>query len=157
VNLTQVLTPAQVRVPLASRTKPAVLRELVALLPSAKTPHLQEQILESVLEREAKMSTGIGQGVAIPHGRSELVSDMEMAFGISSVPIEFDSMDGKPVEIFFLIVTTPSKAGAHLQALARISRLLASETFRVGLTQAGSAEGVLELFRREESLQNGAR
>ena len=72
------------------------------------------------------------------------------AFGISSVPIEFDSLDGKPVEIFFLIVTTPAKAGAHIQALARISRMLASERLREGLAEVRTPEGVLELFRRED-------
>ena len=151
MKLGDVLTPAQIRVQLESTTKRSVLRELVALLPSAKTPESCDAILESVMERESKMSTGIGQGVAIPHGRSDLIPDMEMAFGISRVPIEFDSLDGKPVEIFFLIVTTPAKAGAHIQALARISRLLASERLREGLAEVRSAEGVLELFRREDA------
>ena len=151
MKLAEVLTASQIRVPLESSTKTAVLRELVALLPSAKTDDSRDTILESVLERESKMSTGIGQGVAIPHGRSDLIPDMEMAFGISRVPIEFDSMDGKPVEIFFLVVTTPAKAGAHLQALARISRLLASQRLREGLAEVRTAQGVLELFRREDS------
>jgi mannitol/fructose-specific phosphotransferase system IIA component (Ntr-type) len=151
LKLADHLSVSQVRVPLGSSTKGEVLRELVALLPSANTNEARETILESVLERESKMSTGIGQGVAIPHGRSELIPDMEMSFGISRVPIEFDSLDGKPVEIFFLIVTTPSKAGAHLQALARISRMLASERLRDGLAEVRTAEGVLELFRREDS------
>jgi mannitol/fructose-specific phosphotransferase system IIA component (Ntr-type) len=140
-----------------SRAKSAVLRELVALLPSVKTDELQEQVLACVLEREAKMSTGIGQGVAIPHGRSELISDMEVALGISPVPVEFNSMDGQPVQLFFLIVTSPSETGAHIQALARISRLLASASFRKGLIESKSAEEALELLRREESPQKGAR
>lgn len=151
MKLADVLCPKQIRVPLESTTKASVLRELVGLLPSATTPQSCDAILESVWERESKMSTGIGQGVAIPHGRSNLIPDMEMAFGISRVPIEFDSLDGKPVEIFFLIVTTPAKAGAHLQALARISRLLASERLREGLAEVRTADGVLELFRREDS------
>jgi mannitol/fructose-specific phosphotransferase system IIA component (Ntr-type) len=150
VKLAELLCAEQIRVPLESRSKAAVLRELVALLPSAKDASACDTILESVLEREAKMSTGIGQGVAIPHGRSDLIPDMEMAFGISRVPIEFDSLDGKPVEIFFLIVTTPAKAGAHIQALARISRMLASERLREGLAEVRTPQGVLELFRREE-------
>lgn len=150
MKLTDVLAPSQIRVPLASRTKEEVLRELVALLPSANTPDARERILESVFDREAKMSTGIGQGVAIPHGRSDLVRDVEMAFGISNVPIEFDSLDGKPVEIFFLIVTTPTKGGAHIQALARISRMLASDRVRDDLAEVRLPEDVLALFRREE-------
>ncbi|HET9888084.1 MAG TPA: PTS sugar transporter subunit IIA [bacterium] len=150
MKFAELLCAEQIRVPLQSRNKAGVLRELVALLPSAKDATACDAILESVLEREAKMSTGIGQGVAIPHGRSDLIPDMEMAFGISSVPIEFDSLDGKPVEIFFLIVTTPAKAGAHIQALARISRMLASERLREGLAEVRTPEGVLELFRRED-------
>jgi mannitol/fructose-specific phosphotransferase system IIA component (Ntr-type) len=150
MRLAEILSAAQIRVPLESTTKVSVLRELVALLPSATTEESCTLILESVMDRESKMSTGIGQGVAIPHGRSDIIPDMEMAFGISRVPIEFDSLDGKPVEIFFLIVTTPAKAGAHLQALAHISRMLASERLREGLAEARTAEGVLELFRRED-------
>jgi mannitol/fructose-specific phosphotransferase system IIA component (Ntr-type) len=151
VNLAESLAPEQIRVPLAAESKADVLRELVALLPSAKTEDARAKVLESVLERESKMSTGIGQGVAIPHGRSELVHDVEMAFGISRVPIEFDAMDGRPVEIFFLIVTSPDKGGAHLQALARISRMLASERMRDDLSCVRSAKEVLDLFRREDS------
>jgi mannitol/fructose-specific phosphotransferase system IIA component (Ntr-type) len=151
MKLADDLSPAQIRVPLRAGSKPEVLRELVALLPSATSDEAREQVLMSVLERESKMSTGIGQGVAIPHGRSELVQDVEMAFGISRVPIEFDALDGRPVEVFFLIVTSPAKGGAHLQALARISRMLASERLRDDLTCVRSADEVLELFRREDA------
>ncbi len=151
MKLTEALAPSQIRVPLVSRSKSDVLRELVSLLPSATSPDLRERIFESVLERESKMSTGIGRGVAIPHGRCELVGGVELAFGISNVPIEFDSLDGEPVEIFFLIVTTPAKCGAHIQALARISRMLASDRVRDDLAEVRTPEDVLELFRREEA------
>lgn len=151
MKLSESLTTNQIRVPLLSGTKETVLRELVALLPSARDRAIQDRIVESVFDRERKMSTGIGQGVAIPHGRSEEISDVEMAFGISRVPIEFDSLDGKPVEIFFLIVTSPSKAGMHIQALARISRMLASESLRDDLAEVRDAHDVLSLFQREES------
>jgi mannitol/fructose-specific phosphotransferase system IIA component (Ntr-type) len=150
MKLADSLSPAQIRVPLAAQSKPEVLRELVSLLPSATSQETRERVLESVLDRESKMSTGIGQGVAIPHGRSELVRDVEMAFGISRVPIEFDALDGRPVEVFFLIVTTPSRGGAHLQALARISRMLSSERLRDDLSCVRTAQEVLTLFRREE-------
>ncbi len=151
MKLADALSPAQIRVPLAAHSKAEVLRELVSLLPSATTQEARDRVLESVLDRESKMSTGIGQGVAIPHGRCDLVHDVEMAFGISRVPIEFDALDGRPVEVFFLIVTTPSRGGAHLQALARISRMLSSERLRDDLSCVRTAQEVLDLFRREEN------
>jgi mannitol/fructose-specific phosphotransferase system IIA component (Ntr-type) len=112
---------------------------------------VREQILESVLEREGRMSTGIGQGIAIPDGKCALVEGIEIAFGLAQPPIEFDSLDGEPVRIFFLLVSPPELTGPHIQALAQISRMLSADSVRDDLLLAESAERVLALLAAGES------
>lgn len=151
MNLSEFLGPDRIRVPLRSRQKEDVLRELVELLPSASGEDRAEQILEAVIEREKRMSTGIGKGVAIPHGKTDLVPAMEMAFGIAAEPVDFESLDGDPCAIFFLLVSPPELTGPHIKALAQISRMLTSDVVRDELAQAPDAEAVLALFRRHEA------
>jgi len=151
MNLSDLLAPERIRVPLRSRDKEDVLRELVQLLPSASDGERAEQILEAVVEREKRMSTGIGQGVAIPHGKTDLVPGMEMAFGIASEPIDFESLDGDPCAIFFLLVSPPELTGPHIKALAQISRMLTSDAVRDELARATDPGAVLALFRRHET------
>lgn len=105
MKLSELLTPERIRIPLLAKTKDEVLRELVSILPGIAGSEEREGILEAVLEREGRMSTGIGQGVAIPHGKTASVPGMEMAFGIASRPIDFEALDGDPVGIFFLLLS----------------------------------------------------
>ncbi len=151
MKLTELLTADRIRIPLASDTKEDVLRELVSMLPAHHEPDVQEQLLGAVLDREGRMSTGIGMGVAIPHGKSELVDGMEVTFGISRSPIEYASLDGEPVRVFFLLLSPPDHAGPHIKTLARISRMLSTDGLRDGLASVKNAEQALELFRREET------
>jgi PTS system nitrogen regulatory IIA component len=152
MKLSEILHPECVRIPLASSTKEGVLRELVGLLPSSGDEAVRDQLLSAVLEREKRMSTGIGQGLAIPHGKSDRVSTMEIGFGITRTPIDFDALDGDPVDMFFLLVSPPDMTGPHIKALAQISRMLSSDSLRDELGAATAAEQVLDLFRREEAL-----
>jgi fructose-specific phosphotransferase system IIA component len=151
MRLAELLSPERIRIPLAAGTKSEVLRELVSLLPDHEDPDAREQILQAVLDRESRMSTGIGMGVAIPHGKSELVHTMEVTFGISAKPIDFESLDGEPVDLFFLLVSPPDHSGPHIKALARISRMLSSDELRDTLVRAGTAEEALALIRDEEA------
>ncbi len=150
MKLSELLCPDRIRIPLASRTKEDVLRELVSILPGRDDPEVREQLLQAVLDRENRMSTGIGMGVAIPHGKSNLVEGMEVTFGLATNAIDFDALDGEPVNIFFLLISPPDFAGPHIKTLARISRMLSSDEIRDGLTTATSAAEVLDLVRREE-------
>jgi mannitol/fructose-specific phosphotransferase system IIA component (Ntr-type) len=152
MKLSEIIHPECVKIPLAASTKEAVLRELVALLPSSADEDIRDDLLAAVLERENRMSTGIGQGIAIPHGKSERVSAMEIVFGISARPIDFEALDGDPVDVFFLLVSPPDMTGPHIKALAQISRMLSSDNIREELSGATAAEQVLDLFRREEAL-----
>lgn len=149
--LSELLSAERVKVPLASRTKSDVLRELVELVaPSAGRRGERvdpESILESVREREAVLSTGIGDGVAIPHGKTPHVDQLVLAAGVAYDPVDFDALDGKPVHLFFLLVGPESAAGAHVKALSRISRLLRRESLRASLVAAQSAPDFLRLIR----------
>jgi mannitol/fructose-specific phosphotransferase system IIA component (Ntr-type) len=107
--------------------------------------------LEAVLTRERTQSTGTGAGIAIPHGKCTAVKELVMAIGIAHEPIDFESVDGKPVTILILLVSPADQTGPHIQALARISRLMLNEEFRQKLEKATSADEVYELLNNQEN------
>jgi len=107
--------------------------------------------LEAVLMREQTKSTGIGSGIAIPHGKCNAVKELVMAIGIAAEPIEFESIDGNPVTIIILLVSPANQTGPHIQALAKISRLMLDESFKHSLEKAISAEEVYELLSSKEN------
>ncbi|MBI2403087.1 MAG: PTS sugar transporter subunit IIA [Gemmatimonadetes bacterium] len=133
------MSPARIRVPLLGRDKQAVLSELVHLVTDGGGGQFDD-ILRAVQAREAVLSTGIGYGVAIPHGKSPTLSDLRLAAGVADAPIGFESLDGQPVRLFFLLVGPESASAAHVKALARISRLVRREPFRQRLLQARDPE-----------------
>jgi fructose-specific phosphotransferase system IIA component len=149
--LTQILQPKCVRVPLRGRDKDAVIAELVELLDENGLLQNKEPALDAVMTRERTRSTGIGSGIAIPHGKCSGVQELVMALGIAAEPIEFDSVDGKPVSIVILLVSPVDQTGPHIQALARISRLMLDEGFRSALTSAPSATAAYELLSSHEN------
>ncbi len=150
MQLTELLAPERVRVPLRSRAKDDLLRELVELAAGSRGQDVVEALLRSVRDREAVLSTGIGEGVAIPHGRTPLLDSLVVAAGICETPVEFASLDGRPVELCFLLAGPESAAGAHVKALGRISRLLHRAPLRDALKECTSAEQFLELVRASE-------
>ncbi len=149
--LTQILQPNCICAPLTSKNKEAAIEELVNSLAAAGQVKDAGVALEAVLEREQTRSTGIGSGIAIPHGKCTAVKELVMAVGIAKEPIEFGSIDNKPVIIMVLLVSPPDKTGPHIQALARISRLLLDEQFKAKLEKAGSPEEVYELISSKET------
>ena len=149
--LSELLAPARVRVPLRSQTKDALLRELVELAAGDRHADAVESMLASVREREQVLSTGIGGGVAIPHGKTPLIDELVVAAGVTARPVDFDALDGAPVELCFLLVGPESAAGAHVKALSRISRLLRRDALRDALTGAASADEFLRVIRDSEA------
>ena len=149
--LTELLAPDRVKVPLRSRTKDEVLLELVDLVATDRDPAVRDAILASVREREALLSTGIGSGVAIPHGKTTDLDQLVMAAGVVAQPIEFDALDGRPVQLLFLLVGPESSSGAHVKALSRISRLLRREQLRDDLRQATTREDFLRIVHESEA------
>ena len=148
--LTQILRPSSVKVPLQGKEKQAVISELVDLLEAQNLLDDRAACLDAVLVRERTRSTGIGSGVAIPHGKCKGVSELVMAMGVAREPIDFGSIDGKGVTIIMLLISPSDRTGPHIQALARISRLMLDEQFRQQLGQANSAEDVYSLIEQKE-------
>src|SRR5882762_7349133 len=144
------LDPSAIVVDLTATTKKGVLEELVELLAKQGKVKDTRATVEILLEREKLGSTGIGQGIAIPHAKTEQTEQVTAAFGLSRRGINFDSLDGEPVFIFFLLVAPPNAAGLHLKALARISRLLKDKFFRQSLRDVKDAAEVLKIIRDED-------
>ncbi|HEY4647650.1 MAG TPA: PTS sugar transporter subunit IIA [Gemmatimonadales bacterium] len=137
--LTELLTPDRVVVPLAARDKAGVIAELTRHL-VARSGGEYADVLEAVEERENVLSTGIGFGVAIPHARSSAVRELSVVCGLSPVPVPYDSIDGDPVRLFFLIVGPEAAAGEHVKVLSRIARLVRRDNLRQQLCEAGTAD-----------------
>ncbi len=137
--LTELLTPDRVVVPLAARDKAGVIAELTRHL-VARSGGEYAEVLEAIEERENVLSTGIGFGVAIPHARSSAVRELSVVCGLSPVPVPYDSIDGDPVRLFFLIVAPEAAAGQHVKILSRIARLVRKEHIRQQLCQADTAD-----------------
>ena len=133
----------------AHQSKEAVIQELVQLLVNAGAIKEKDvsRLVQILLKRESLGSTGIGQGVAIPHGKCDCVKDLVAAFGVCKTGIPFDSLDGEPVHLFFLLVAPEDSAGPHLKALARISRLLKDKHFRDTLRVAKDEHHLVKTLR----------
>lgn len=149
--LTQILRPACVKVPLDGKDKKSAIIELVDVLDNNGLLLDKETALQAVLTREETRSTGIGSGIAIPHGKCTAVKELVMAIGIAAEPIEFESVDGKGVSIIILLVSPADQTGPHIQALAKISRLMLDEEFRQKLQEVGSSDELYELLSNKEN------
>lgn len=149
--LTELLTPERVKVPLAARSKDAVLEELVGVLAHAGAVADPAAVLRAVHRREDELTTAIGGGVAIPHGKVEGVGELVMAAGIAPEPIDFAALDAQPVRLFFLLVGPESAAGLHVKALSRISRLVRRDDLRERLAAAASADEFMAVVSEAES------
>ncbi len=133
--LTEILKPDRVVVPLAARDKNGVIAELARVLVRQTGSDLAE-VLSAIEDRESVLSTGIGFGVAIPHARSPAVRELTMVGGVTATPVPYDSIDGEPVRLFFLIVGPEASAGMHVKLLSRIARLVRRDGVRKQLVES---------------------
>ena len=135
-----------------THNKEDIIRELVQLLVVAGSIKEKDvpRLLQALLKRESLGSTGIGQGVAIPHGKYDGVKNLVAAFGVCHNGVPFDALDGEPVYLFFLLVAPEDSAGPHLKALARISRLLKDKHFRDCLRNAKDEQMLVRIIREED-------
>jgi fructose-specific phosphotransferase system IIA component len=156
MNLMEILSPECVTVPLSASDKKGVIDELVDSLAAAGKVADPDSLKHAVWTRETTRTTGIGHALAIPHGKCESVADLAMAIGKPAQPIDFASIDGKPVKLVVLLASPLDRTSDHIQALARISRLMAAEDFRERMYSAGSAEEIYELLGKEESASSTA-
>lgn len=150
MNLSQIISADVIFPELKARDKISVLAELVEPLVRREKRLEKAHVVKILLEREKLGSTGIGEGVAIPHGKVEEAKDILISFGRSTPGIDFDSLDGQPAHLFFLLIAPESSTSLHLQALAKLSRLLKNESFRRELYQAADAQAICDLIYEQE-------
>lgn len=151
MRLTDILKPQNIKVPLQAKVKADAIKELVDLLAANGEVHDPKKVLDSVLERESTRTTGIGNGLAIPHGKCTGTDHLVMAIGRPATPIDFQAIDGRPVNLLWLLTSPPDKTGPHIHALARISRLMTIERFRQALATAESAQQIYDTIVQQEN------
>jgi fructose-specific phosphotransferase system IIA component len=151
MNLSQILRSDCIKIPLVGKTKEDVIAELVEMLNAQKVLKDKNEVLDSVLMREKTRSTGIGSGIAIPHGKCKGVKQLYMAFGLAKEGIDFASIDGKPAKIIILLVSPLDQTGPHIQALAKISRLMLDTQFKKKLEKATTPEDVVQIIKEKEA------
>ena len=150
MNLLDILSLESTIVDLKGESKEDIIAELVNSLPVGDAITDRDQVLQAVLDREKIMSTGIGDGIAIPHGKSAAVTELVAAMGTQRRGIDFDALDGEPAFVFFLLVSPANVSGPHIKALARISRLLKNDAFKKKLIEADSAEDIIATIEAAE-------
>ena len=131
---------------LTSATKKDTLMELSSVIFREKSSYDADKVIRVLLDREKLGSTGIGDGIAIPHGKLASLNELVVSFGRSPEGIDFNAMDGKPVHLFFLLLAPENSAGLHLKALAKISRMLKDADFRAKLLRAESTEELYKII-----------
>ena len=148
--ITDILDKRSIELDLQATEKDEVLGELVELLAKVKPIGDKKVILKALVDRENLGSTGIGQGIAIPHGKTDKVTELMAFLGISKKGVNFEALDGEPVYIFFLLIAPKESAGPHLKALARISRLLRDSYLCQLIRRARTPEEIYRIIQQEE-------
>ena len=143
--------PENIKLQLEGQTKDEVIEELVELLTESCCVDDADAILDAVMAREREGSTGLEKGVAIPHAKSDAVSRLSIVIGISNEGIDFDALDGKRSHLFFLMVAPTSESGPHVQAIAKIVKMIKIERFRDKLLKAKTSEEVIETINMVEN------
>ena len=151
MNIMDFLCKDAITVDLKAQNKKDAIIELIDLLKETKKIKKTEEIIDVVLEREKLGSTGIGQGVAIPHGKTDVLTEQVGVLGISKKGIEFNSLDGEPVYIIFLLVGPVEVTGQHLKDLSRISRLFKDKFLRQAIKDAETKEDIVKIIRQEDA------
>ena len=148
MNLNELLTVKQIKLELTSKTKEDVIIEMVKILDENNRLIDKDKYLKAVIDREKEFSTGIGMGVAIPHGKSSGVKEPALIFGRSVTGIDYESMDDEPAHLFFLIAVPEESSNEHLKILSQISRKLMHKELRDSLMKASSEQEVITLLNQ---------
>ena len=150
MKVSELLNPGVIISDLKGNKKEEVINELVDLFVNDSRVEDVEKVRSAVLDREKIMSTGVGKGFAIPHGKTNSISDIIAAFGKTKNPVDYDALDNQPVHLVFLLVGKDNLVSKHIKLLSRISRMMNKDDFRNRLLDAGSADEILEIFTKEE-------
>jgi PTS system nitrogen regulatory IIA component len=151
MKISEFLSDQAVIADLKGRSKPEILRELCDSLAKANPALKADRLLSTLQDREKLGSTGIGEGVAIPHGKLAGLPQLVASFGISRDGVDFEALDGKPTYLFFALVAPENSAGVHLKALARISRVFKNPRFREAIRQAKTEREIYDLISQEDA------
>jgi len=151
MRISDILTEGLIVTGLEGDSKDDIIEKMVELVGTSPKVLDIDKVRKAIFERERIMSTGVGNGFAIPHGKTDAVSDIVAGFAVTERPIDYESLDEKPVRLVFLLVGKDNLVGPHIKLLSRISRLMNKEEFRRKLLEQPSPADILELFRREEA------
>lgn len=151
LRLHDLLVPERVKIPLSGSTKEELIRDLVRLVAASTDLEREEEaVFRAVWEREQVLSTGIGDGIALPHAKYNDLDRVILAGGVSARPVDFDALDGRPVQLFFLMLGPESAAGEQVRVLSRISRLMRDRSLRRRLIESGDPVQFLKTLREAE-------
>lgn len=148
--LTALLPPERIRVPLGSHSRHALFRELLELALPDADPATLDAAFQGVLSREAEVSTAIGDGLAVPHGRTNAIDGIRMSAGITEGVEDYQAPDGVPVRVCFLVITSETAAGLHLKVLGRLARLMRNDVLKQSLFEAPDAAAFAAVLSRAE-------
>lgn len=151
MKISEVLNERLVQTNLTGATKEEVIDAMIELAGNSPRILDKEKVRQAIFEREKIMSTGVGNGFAIPHGKTDAISDIVAAFATTAQPIDYQSLDEKPVRLVFLLVGRDNMVGPHIKLLSRISRLMGKEEFRNRLLELQSPKEIIDAFRQEEA------
>jgi fructose PTS system EIIBC or EIIC component len=150
MKISDILSTDVIAVNLETTDKEDAIKKVIDLGAKSKKILDIEKVSSTIFEREKLVSTGVGKGFAIPHGKTDSIEDVVAAFAITKEPIDFDSIDGEPVRFIFLLIGKENLLNTHIKLLSRISRLMNKDEFREKLLEAATPEEVLEIFKEEE-------
>jgi fructose-specific phosphotransferase system IIA component len=151
MRISDILTEEVIATGLPGGSKEEIIDAMIDLVASSPKVVDKEKVREAVFEREKIMSTGVGNGFAVPHGKTDAVSDIVAAFAVTAEPIDYESIDEKPVRLVFLLVGKNNMVGPHIKLLSRISRLMNKEEFRKRLIAVSTPKEIIEIFKQEEA------
>lgn len=147
MSILELLSEDCIKVPLESKRKNDLLHEMIDLLKEAGKIDDADSVFQAVRSREDQGSTGLGEGIAIPHAKTDSVTELTLAIGVSPKGVDFESLDGEDTKVFFMILAPSDKAGLHIEALSEVARLTRSAAFMRTLLHSENAAEVLELFQ----------
>ena len=151
MKISDILTERLVVMGLEGSSKEEIIDAMIDLVSTSAKVIDKERVRQAIFEIEKIMSTGVGNGFAIPHGKTDAVSDIVAAFAVTQKPIDYQSLDEKPVRLVFLLVGKDSMVGPHIKLLSRISRLMNKEDFRKRLLELKTSREIIEVFKQEEA------
>ena len=150
MKITDILNESVIRTNLPGTTKEEIINAMIDIVAGQSHVIDKEKMRIAIFEREKIMSTGVGSGFALPHGKTDAVSDIVAAFAVTAQAIDYQSLDDQPVRLVFLLVGRDNMVGPHIKLLSRISRLMNKEDFRKQLLEAKSPREIFEIFQKEE-------